>query len=234
MCELPGRLGVSGIKFRHAPIGLGGLVEAAKVKQRKALVEQHVDEVRPQCQRLVEPPQAFVISVEPEQRIAHVVAGERIGRIERMRADVVGKTVLITPQRPQHARPHLQCRGVVRSQPVANVGLQKRLVEALELMQNNGALIGRFPMVRVELQGVLKAQKRIAGPADRRERDAELFPEFGIVRLELHGFVEHAQRLVEPAHLLQRDPERRQIVRSGILQDRARQPLDRMVILLRL
>jgi hypothetical protein len=54
--------------------------------------------------------------------------------------------------------------------------LQKRLVEPLELMKENAALISSLPMARVALQGALKAQESLGGPIERREHAAEMLP----------------------------------------------------------
>src|SRR5205814_9434575 len=121
----------------------------------------------------------------------------------------------------------LQRRGVIRPQLIAQVELDKRLLEPLELMQENAALIGGLPMPRVELKSMLKAQERIGRPIERDKNAAGMLPQVGIVRPELHRLVEHVARVVEAPHLLQGDPERRKIVRLaslgvGSLPDSAR------------
>jgi len=121
---------------------------------------------------LSKPAQAFVITAEPEQSVAHIVADDGIGRVESVRALIVGQRFLISFQGAQHPRAHLERRGVVRPQRAAQVELRKRLLEPFELMQENAALIGRLPMAGVELQGALKGSRepRRADRAPRARR----------------------------------------------------------------
>jgi hypothetical protein len=105
---------MAGIDGQQAAIGLGRLLEPMHPEQRKALVEQHLDKVGPERERLVEPRQRFVITAQPEQSVADIVAGRGIGRIERMRAAGIGQALLISLQAAQHARAHLQGRGMIR------------------------------------------------------------------------------------------------------------------------
>jgi hypothetical protein len=107
-----------------------------------------------------------------------------------------------------------------------------RLLEPSQLMEQDRALIGRFPVTRIERQDVLKAQQRIRGTLQRQQDVAEVFPQFGDIRLELHRLVEGLERLLEPPLALQGASEGDEIFWLGRLLQRARNPLDGMIVLL--
>ena len=87
-------------------------------------------------------------------------------------------------------------------------------------------------MARVQLERVLKAQDGVRRTSHVGENIAEISPKVGVIRLELHRLVERRKRLFAPTLLQQHGAEACQIVCFWLLPDRARYPLQRMIVLL--
>ena len=169
-------LGIVRIEDLYTMIDLERLVEPMKLSERKALVDEDFDKIRPPLEGLVEPLQPLIISTEPQQRVADIVAGDRIGRIERVGPPVVGQAFVQSLQVAQRTRAHLQRQRAIRLQFVAQAEVEKRLLEPLRLMEKDPALICRLPMTRVELKGLLIAQQGIGSSIEGDKNAAEMLP----------------------------------------------------------
>jgi hypothetical protein len=142
--------GVRGIERQDALIDGNGLVEAVQLRQHESLVLQRLDQVRPQRGRAVEPLQSLGLPAKRLQRIAEIVAGVGIVRIERDRLLIDIKRFLEPPQTAQRKRAQLQRWNLVRLQFVAAVELRQRLFEPPQGMEQEKGLVGRVAIPRVE------------------------------------------------------------------------------------
>src|SRR6185437_7594973 len=175
MRELPGASCIVRIEFLHARIGCDRLAETVQLIQSKALVGEHLDQIRTKGERALEPRESFLGSIEPKQGIADIVADNGIvGRL-RMEAQVVLQAFVVSLQGTQRTCAIEQGRGVVALPRLAQVETGQRFLEALELVQQHAAPIRRLEVMWVELKHLLIDDQRIGRTAESRERAGELF-----------------------------------------------------------
>src|SRR5271166_5526385 len=94
------------------------------------------------------------------------------------------------------------------------------------------ALVCSVPMARVQLERLLVAQDRVLRPPHLRENVAEIPPQIRVARIELHCFVEGSESIFASSLIQKRDAKVRKILCLGLSPDRARYPLQRMIVLL--
>src|SRR5262249_37044023 len=124
---------------------------------------------------------------------AEIVAnGGVVGR-KRVRPVTKAERVLEPFQVAKARSLPLQRCDVVGPQRVAEVEIGKGLLDTAETVEKNRALVRRLPVLRVELECMLKAQDSLVRAFEGDQRVGKVAPEIGIVRFELDGLVENLQ-----------------------------------------
>ena len=73
----------------------------------------------------------------------------------------------------------------------------KRFLAPSHPIEQRAAFVRRVPMIRVELERMLKAQQRFGLPLQVDQSLPETGPQFGFVRLELHRLVERLEGIFD-------------------------------------
>ena len=208
-----------------------GFVETLQLAQDRSLVVQDFNRVRQTLERGIEPDQRLFLAAKRLQAGADIVERVGIARPKGVGPQTIGERCFEFFQAEQRAGACLQCRSVVGQHVIADIEARCRLLESPGVVEQNPALVGGVLVARIELEHMLKAQQGMVVALQLQQGVAHLFPQGGIVGLELDGLVEGLERFFAPALLQQRGCKTCDIIRLGLLRDRAGRPLQRVIVL---
>ena len=174
--QIPFRLCIVGINRLHLTVGGDGVIDAAHLRERRRLVDQGHDEVRPKRQRLVEPGQRLLVPAEILERRADIVADIRICRIELVRAATCADGFIKPPQRVQRDGALLHESCLTGGKRVALVEASQRLGRAMQAKQQDAAAKGGACIAGFGLEHALVTGERVGQLSQLHQRVAATCP----------------------------------------------------------